>query len=405
MASVKIILWTADKKKNGTCPIAIRIIKDRKPRYVFTGQYILKKEWDKDLCRVRKSHPNSNRLNNLLLKKLAETNNTVLELDTNNENVTSKEIKNRIKKVSKNISFFDIADQRIDAYKKKGTFSVSNAEQSIVNNIKKFVNEENLLFQDITVPFIERFKVFCSSTLEQSPRTITNQLIFTRTLFNIAISEGIIDSKYYPFASDNIKIKIGSGLKIGLTKEEIEKIEDLDLERDSTIWHTKNIWLLAFYFAGVRISDVIQLRWSDFKDGRLNYVMHKNDKPVSLKIPKKANKILKAYRKNRKSLKDYVFPFLHKANKDDKRDIFRKSRNASRLFNKYLKRIAIQADIDKNLSNHIARHSFGNIAGDKIHPLMLQKLYRHSDLKTTINYQANFIHKEADEALDSVVDF
>lgn len=26
---------------------------------------------------------------------------------------------------------------------------------------------------------------------------------------------------------------------------------------------------------------------------------------------------------------------------------------------------------------------------------MLQKLYRHRDLKTTINYQANFIHKEA----------
>ena len=54
---------------------------------------------------------------------------------------------------------------------------------------------------------------------------------------------------------------------------------------------------------------------------------------------------------------------------------------------------------------HIARHTFGNIAGDKIHPLMLQKLYRHSDLKTTIKYQSNFIHKEADEALDEVVNF
>ena len=54
---------------------------------------------------------------------------------------------------------------------------------------------------------------------------------------------------------------------------------------------------------------------------------------------------------------------------------------------------------------HIARHTFGNIAGDKIHPLMLQKLYRDSDLKTTIKYQSNFIHKEADEALDEVVNF
>ncbi|MDB0023308.1 hypothetical protein N9E14_05650, partial [Flavobacteriaceae bacterium] len=62
-------------------------------------------------------------------------------------------------------------------------------------------------------------------------------------------------------------------------------------------------------------------------------------------------------------------------------------------------------DYQKKVTMHIARHSFGNIAADNIHPLMLQKLYRHTDLKTTINYQANFIHKDADDALDSVVNF
>ena len=60
-------------------------------------------------------------------------------------------------------------------------------------------------------------------------------------------------------------------------------------------------------------------------------------------------------------------------------------------------------DIEKNLSNHIARHTFGNMAGDKIDPRMLQKLYRHSNLKTTIGYQANFIHKDADDALETVL--
>lgn len=36
---------------------------------------------------------------------------------------------------------------------------------------------------------------------------------------------------------------------------------------------------------------------------------------------------------------------------------------------------------------------------------MLQKLYRHTDIKTTIGYQANFIHKDVDEALGAVVGF
>ena len=54
---------------------------------------------------------------------------------------------------------------------------------------------------------------------------------------------------------------------------------------------------------------------------------------------------------------------------------------------------------------HIARHTFGNISGEKIPIQMLQKLYRHSSITTTIGYQQNFIHKDADDALDSVLAF
>ncbi len=63
------------------------------------------------------------------------------------------------------------------------------------------------------------------------------------------------------------------------------------------------------------------------------------------------------------------------------------------------------SSIQKNISMHIARHSFGNISGNKIPIQMLQKLYRHSSVTTTIRYQANFIHKDADDVLDSVVNF
>lgn len=55
--------------------------------------------------------------------------------------------------------------------------------------------------------------------------------------------------------------------------------------------------------------------------------------------------------------------------------------------------------------NTYCRKSFGNIAGDKVSPQMLQKLYWHTSINTTIGYQGNFIHKDADDALDSVLDF
>ncbi|MDN5286314.1 MAG: integrase family protein [Mucilaginibacter sp.] len=73
--------------------------------------------------------------------------------------------------------------------------------------------------------------------------------------------------------------------------------------------------------------------------------------------------------------------------------------------NKALGMISAEIGLTKKLTMHIARHTFGNLSGEKIPIQMLQKLYRHSSVTTTIGYQANFIHKEADDALDSVIGF
>ena len=54
---------------------------------------------------------------------------------------------------------------------------------------------------------------------------------------------------------------------------------------------------------------------------------------------------------------------------------------------------------------HIARDSFGNIAGDKVSPQMQQKLYKHASVTTKMEYQVNYMQKEANDALDMVLDF
>ncbi len=443
MAAIKIVRRKNKQRKDGSAPLALRISKDYKTNYCFLGQYVLEKDWDDEQGKVKRTHPNSLKMNNFLMTKLVEANNISFEI---NDGFSSKEMKKKVKGPRAGESFFALAVNRIQSKYDRGIFSVARSELSILYNLEEFLNlrtslskaqniigiqerrrtrisrgrkyehsfmdsvahfkkNKTLSFQDIDEAFIEKYKTFCSVYLNQKTRTIINQQIYLRTLFNLAIKEGIVASKYYPFAGEKIKIRIGSSNKIGLTIEEIELIEGLELENYSVIWNTQNIWLVAFYFAGIRISDLLQLKWADFKNDRLFYIMKKNEKPVSLKIPEKAMAILTLYKKTIKENNGYVFPFLKDVDPSNLEEIYVKKRNATKLFNKYLKRIALLCDIDKNLSNHIARHSFGNIAGDRIHPLMLQKLYRHSDLKTTLNYQANFINRDADDALDSVINF
>lgn len=65
--------------------------------------------------------------------------------------------------------------------------------------------------------------------------------------------------------------------------------------------------------------------------------------------------------------------------------------------------VAPQAGIEKKLTMHLARHTFGQLAGDKIPVQILQKLYRHSSIITTMGYQSNFTTQKADDALEKVL--
>ena len=98
-----------------------------------------------------------------------------------------------------------------------------------------------------------------------------------------------------------------------------------------------------------------------------------------------------------------MLPELNKPNIDTENATYKKIRFATKKYNNWLKELAEEVGIEKKVTCHIARHSFGNISGDKIPIQMLQKLYRHSDITTTINYQQAFINKDTDDALELVI--
>jgi integrase/recombinase XerD len=402
-SSIKMIL-RQKQGKDGTFPLAIRITKDRKSTYLYLGHSVPESQWDEDAQRVRKSHPNSARLNNFILKKLSEANDKLLELETQKEHVSSVAVKQGLKpKVGG--TFFPQAEHYLGNLRLRGKYVEHGAEQSRINRFKEFLQGRDIAFSDITVHLLENFRAWLTGTRQPKERTIINHYMTIRAVFSQAIKENAALEKYYPFGKKGISLKFPQSLKVGLTVEEVKRMEELELPAGSPINHARNVWLMSFYFAGMRTSDVLLLRWSALRDGRLSYTMGKNNKPGTVKISEKATRILEQY----KPLADksgLVFPDLRVITDfNNQFEVERRTAFVDRWLNGYLKKIATLAGIEKNLSMHIARHTFGNIAGDKIPVQMLQKLYRHSSILTTIGYQANFIHKESDDALDAVTNF
>jgi len=403
MSSVKIVLRKKQNKDN-TFPLAIRITKDRKSSFIHLGKHIKESDWDAVNQRVRKSHPNSTRLNNFLLSKLAESNDKLLELETNKDTISSKAVKTNLKS-SASSSFFKQAEIYLDNLDKAGKYNRISSEEPRITYFREFLKGEDIAFQDITVMLLNRFRAYLKSVRKSQEITVMGYLATIRTIFNLAISSGIVDAKAYPFGRNKIRIKYPQTSKIGFSVEEVQKLEEVELEPGSYVDHSRNLWLFSFYFAGMRVSDVLRLKWSDFQNDRLHYAMGKNAKTGSLKIPEKAAAIISLYEERRKT-NVLVFPDLDKV-KDltDTYEVQKKISGVVQRLRVNLKKVAELAGIDKKLTMHIARHTFGNISGDKISIQMLQKLYRHSTVTTTIGYQANFIHKDADEALDAVVGF
>ena len=400
MASIRPVL-RKNPNREGHLPLCIRITKERKTTYIYLGYHLDPNDWDEKHLKVKKSHQNSGRLNSFIQKKLAETHDECLELETANAVVSAEAVKQKISPTGGK-TFFGQAELYLSELQKGGKYNQYTADKPRIKHFKQFIKSD-IAFQDITVAMLERFKTALMSDFALSERSAVNHLVVVRSVFSQAIKTGITDAKHYPFGKGKVKIKFPESIKIGLTVEEVRQLEMVELTGQPN--HARNLWLISFYFAGMRISDVLRLRWTDLKDNRLHYSMGKNKKAGSFSIPDKALRILDNYRIDKMPKSPFIFPELQG---EEAAPPFRQQKTIAfktSALDKCLKtHVALAIGTDKKLTMHIARHTFGNLAGDKIPIQMLQKLYRHSSIITTIGYQANFIHRDTDDALNSVID-
>lgn len=397
MASVKVILRSKANKK-GEHPLALQIIKDRKSSIIHLGHHILEKDWDEVKQRVKKSHPNSGRLNAYIGKRLTEATEKLLELQSAGRDNSARTIR-KVVKSGKAVSFFDQAQIHLDNLKNEGKYNRLTTDGPKVNRLREFIGSD-APFSDIDTELLKRFKAWLKGSRGVSERTAVNHLVVVRSIFNQAISSGLVDRKHYPFGKGKIIIKFPDTIKVGLSAEEVHLLENIELT--ALEHHARNLWLFSLYTAGMRISDVLRLRWSDIHGERLHYSMGKNNKAGSIKLPDKALKLLEAYRR------DGVLVFHDLEGLEDLNSKFEVQRRIkSRLhdINERLKAVAAKAGVKKRLTMHLARHTFAQLAGDKISPQILQTLYRHTSIVTTMQYQGQFTNEKTDKALDTVLDF
>ena len=72
MSSIKLILRKNKVDKSGEAPLYLRVIKDRKTKFISLSLKLDPNQWDEDKQKVKKNHSNSTRLNAYISQKVAD---------------------------------------------------------------------------------------------------------------------------------------------------------------------------------------------------------------------------------------------------------------------------------------------------------------------------------------------
>lgn len=394
MASVKIILFTHKKLNDGTYPIVLQVIKDRKRKLFSLGHSALQDQWDDDKNLPNKKQPNYKNLKLLIQKRLYEANRIILDLDEKGDPYSVEDVIALLKPGSNNTTVFKYTEDLIKKLEKSGKIGNSKIYQGTLNAFKKYRKDVDLTFNQLTYRILKDFE----ESLLGRHRRINSISVYLRTLraiYNQAIKDKIALDKNYPFK--DLRIRQETTIKRAISKEDIIKIRELKLIVGSELDKARDYFLFSFNLRGMSFVDISFLKNRDIIEGRLQYTRKKTGQKFSIKLTEEALKIIEKYRYNQEP-EGFVFPIIDRKGRE-----YLDYKNALRLTNKKLKKLGEMAGCSIPISTYVSRHSWATIAKRSgIPTAVISEGMGHISEKTTQIYLDSFENKTLDDANDII---
>ena len=404
MASVKLILRIHQADKKGECPLYIRVIKDRKTKFISTGYKFKPNQWDEENQRAKKNFPNSARMNALLAQKVADATGEVADLERKSKTVSAKRLKEAIKgKPSEN--FFNYAYNRLEKIKESVSLKTHKGYKTQLKKFENYVGSRDLNFDDITVTYLNDYVNYCQKKLGNTNTTAKYSLLILSIFFKEAIREEIVESKFYPF--DKIKLKKEPSKRMFLSKTQLEDFRKIEVNEESKAQVIKDMFLFSVFAGGLRLSDVIEIQWEhiDLENNRVSKKIRKTGRMHSFKFGQSALEILNKYKPKKNNPSYFVFPMLDNDTPylTNREYALAEIARCSSLCGLHLRAIGKKMKLPFSLSFHIARHTFAtNALNNGMRIEFVSKLLDHTNIGTTQIY-AKIISQELDDAVDKYI--
>jgi integrase len=218
-----------------------------------------------------------------------------------------------------------------------------------------------------------------------------------------------IDKSIYPFgeAKDKYSIPTSRNIKKALTVEEIAKIYNYKAETNSTKEMAKDYWIFLYLCNGMNVKDFCLLKWGNIDGDMLTYNRaktqrsKKESKSIAVAIKSESLEIIKKWGQPSISKDAYIFPHLEIGMSAEKERAT--YQQLTKTINKYIKKIATELNLKKEVTTYFARHSFATVlkrSGAKIE--MISELLGHSNVNVTESYLDSFEKEQIQEQTNAL---
>jgi len=395
--SISLSLDTRRKRKDNTFPIIMRLGHFQKTTSIATGQSLNQLYWNESKKQVRSSYKGSESvkfLNNLLLSEVAKAQEIINRLHYKGELdfLSINQLKVKIVRKSKYESFFEYGLETAKDLKVAQRFGTARNYEGIIGILKVFNKQKDLKFNELNLDFLKRFERFHLSKVGNTQNGLASYLRTIKALYNRGIKDDIIEREYYPFLK--YQIKTNPTEKRAIKVEYIKKILELDLDKEHSLFHYRNYFLLSYMTMGMSYIDMVFLKKEDIVDDRLKFQRKKTSKIYDIKVTKQMKMILKFYISKKKK-NEFILPVL----KRDTLELqYKDAQWGLKRYNKGLKEIANLCAIEERLTSYVSRHSFATHALYKNVPLAaISAMLGHSKLSTTQIYLKSLPSNVLDE--------
>ena len=377
--TVNFSLKKSKSRADGKSPVYVRCTMNNQRFELSTGIFICSGSWDDEKQQVSGRSEESKILNNRINIINTRIQDVYMHMELKDEPFSALNVKNKLQGVSDEKGVLEILNNIIKGIEARvgndyseGTLKhYKTTKERLLEFLKKKFGRNDIGLSLVDYSFLNSFDIYLKTKYQLKPNTVLTYHKHLKKALNTGMAMNLIS--YNPYSS--FKVSRNETHRDYLTIQELEQIRNKEIStlRMDTI---RDVFIFACY-TGLGYAELEKLNRMHIQQGNDSgewIIIDRTKTDVRCRVPllPQAKAILQKYEN---------FPITQ--NREKLLPV-----HSNQKMNEYLKELAGICGINKNLSMHVARHTFAtSITLSNGVPIeTVSKMLGHTSLKTTQIY-------------------